>query len=343
MAFTGSYDDLTGKPTAMTPTVHTHTKSQISDFPSSLPASDVSAWAKAATKPSYTWSEITNKPNDLPLNCIYSTSWYDINVAAAGFDCSFKPYVKFNNDKVYIGHYQKNNKSNTTSDNYDFTFKTSVNPASSYTAFYPNNRPALLGMSSAKWEDIYATNSSISTSDKNQKKDISYIGQDSGYDNTRMDDDTLVKLILGLKPVIYTRIDADSNRPHHGIVSQDFEELLKKLGIKDHAAFIKSPKTKAIEIEEEVEKEAEEEVTNEDGTKQIVKRTVKEIQTRIEYEEIPGEYTYGMRYEELFGDNVRFSKILWYKIMEQEKIIQEQQEEINGLKARFEILEAKIK
>jgi hypothetical protein len=38
--------------------IHTHTKSQITDFPSSMPASDVYAWAKAATKPSYTASEV---------------------------------------------------------------------------------------------------------------------------------------------------------------------------------------------------------------------------------------------------------------------------------------------
>ena len=42
---------------------HTHTKSQITDFPTSLPASDVYAWAKASSKPSYSWSEITNKPS----------------------------------------------------------------------------------------------------------------------------------------------------------------------------------------------------------------------------------------------------------------------------------------
>ena len=41
---------------------HTHTKSQITDFPTSLPASDVYAWAKAKSKPSYSWSEITGKP-----------------------------------------------------------------------------------------------------------------------------------------------------------------------------------------------------------------------------------------------------------------------------------------
>lgn len=45
------------------PSSHTHTRSQITDFPSSLPASDVYAWAKAPSKPSYSWSEITGKPS----------------------------------------------------------------------------------------------------------------------------------------------------------------------------------------------------------------------------------------------------------------------------------------
>lgn len=40
------------------PISHKHTKSQITDFPSSMPASDVSAWAKAASKPRYTKAEV---------------------------------------------------------------------------------------------------------------------------------------------------------------------------------------------------------------------------------------------------------------------------------------------
>ena len=39
-------------------TGHTHTKSEITDFPTSMPASDVYDWAKAETKPSYTKSEV---------------------------------------------------------------------------------------------------------------------------------------------------------------------------------------------------------------------------------------------------------------------------------------------
>ena len=38
---------------------------KLSDIPTSLPASDVAAWAKAASKPSYAFSEITNKPTTL--------------------------------------------------------------------------------------------------------------------------------------------------------------------------------------------------------------------------------------------------------------------------------------
>ena len=37
---------------------HTHTKSQISDFSTSMPASDVKAWAKAKAKPTYTVAEV---------------------------------------------------------------------------------------------------------------------------------------------------------------------------------------------------------------------------------------------------------------------------------------------
>ncbi len=52
------WSGVTGKPSTFTPSSHTHTKSQITDFPTSMPASDVYAWAKAASKPSYTKAEV---------------------------------------------------------------------------------------------------------------------------------------------------------------------------------------------------------------------------------------------------------------------------------------------
>ena len=52
---------------------HTHTKAQITDFPTSMPASDVYAWAKQPSKPSYTASEVGAAPEShshpyLPLS-----------------------------------------------------------------------------------------------------------------------------------------------------------------------------------------------------------------------------------------------------------------------------------
>ena len=49
---------------ARTPKAHTHKKSEISDFPTSMPASDVPAWAKATNKPSYTASEVGASPSN---------------------------------------------------------------------------------------------------------------------------------------------------------------------------------------------------------------------------------------------------------------------------------------
>ena len=44
-------------------TGHKHVKADITDFPTSMPASDVPAWAKASSKPSYSWSEISDRPS----------------------------------------------------------------------------------------------------------------------------------------------------------------------------------------------------------------------------------------------------------------------------------------
>ena len=55
-------DPITPKGIGAAPTVHTHTKSDISDFPTRLPASDVSAGEKAKAKPTYTEAEVGATP-----------------------------------------------------------------------------------------------------------------------------------------------------------------------------------------------------------------------------------------------------------------------------------------
>ena len=56
-------DKITNKGTTWRLPDKTGTIAITDDIPTSLPASDVSAWAKAETKPSYTWTEIGSKPD----------------------------------------------------------------------------------------------------------------------------------------------------------------------------------------------------------------------------------------------------------------------------------------
>ena len=73
--------DITNKPSTFTPSAHKHVKADITDFPTSLPASDVSDWAKAASKPSYGWSEITGKPSTFTPSSHTHGQYYDSGVS----------------------------------------------------------------------------------------------------------------------------------------------------------------------------------------------------------------------------------------------------------------------
>lgn len=196
-----------------------------------------------------------------------------------------------------------------------------------------------LGTGNLRWSQVYAINGAISTSDKNLKKEISYIGQESGYKDTYMSDEQLVKFMLGLLPCIFKRTDGESGRPHHGIIAQDFEKLLKDIGLHDHAAFIKSPKM--IEIEKEIEKEVPKEILQEDGTVKTVTEKVKEKIVRQEV--VPGEYIYGIRYEELEGDTIRFCQIIYNRLETLEETVKGQQEQITTLEDTLKAQEEKTK
>lgn len=54
---------IKNKPSSFTPSAHKHKKSEITDFPTSMPASDVYNWAKQQNKPSYTASEVGALPS----------------------------------------------------------------------------------------------------------------------------------------------------------------------------------------------------------------------------------------------------------------------------------------
>jgi hypothetical protein len=83
-----SWGSITGKPSTFTPSAHTHTKSQITDFPTSMPASDVYSWAKQQNKPVYTASEVGAVPtsrtvNGKALSANISLTYSDVGAAAA--------------------------------------------------------------------------------------------------------------------------------------------------------------------------------------------------------------------------------------------------------------------
>ena len=101
-------------------------------------------------------------------------------------------------------------------------------------------------------------------------------------------------IIMGLKPVSYKFIKNDSNRTHNGFIAQDIEESLTSMGIttQDFAAVCKWQK-----------------VYCEDGVNDIP---------------IEGEYSYGLRYEELIAPLV--------------KVVQLQQQEIDTLKTQLKLI-----
>lgn len=84
-----------------------------------------------------------------------------------------------------------------------------------------------LGSPNYKWDKIYCTSSTISTSDIKEKKNIEDISEEQA-----------IHIIDGLIPKWYQFINGKSGRTHSGLIAQDVELLLKSIGIdnKDFAA-----------------------------------------------------------------------------------------------------------
>lgn len=84
-----------------------------------------------------------------------------------------------------------------------------------------------LGLSNARWRDLFLRNSPTVTSDRNEKTDIQ--------------DETLgLEFIKHLNPVSYRLVENQSERRHHGLIAQDVEKVLKDLGVqnKDHGGLV---------------------------------------------------------------------------------------------------------
>jgi hypothetical protein len=104
-----------------------------------------------------------------------------------------------------------------------------INSGSVYVPSEHNDGIMSLGSSGRKWNQLYAASSTISTSDRNKKQDITDMS------------DTQEQLFNQLKPVTYKLKEGNSGRTHYGFISQDVEEALTYVGLtsKDFAGFCK--------------------------------------------------------------------------------------------------------
>ncbi len=220
VAFTGSYSDLAGKP-------------------SSMPASDVHAWAKAASKPSYNWSEINNKPSAYP--------------PAPHTHADYAPKA----NPVFTGILRSGRMvvSDNAEDGFNIAATTNTNmPCLRYRQFSNefqvvpstgNGTYGSLGTSDMKFANLYAKNvynssGMITSSDRDVKENFMEISSGFAKD-----------IINGLSPVSFLYKDGTSGRRHYGLVAQDVEALLARLGIntKDFAPLIKDYPEKEIKNE----------------------------------------------------------------------------------------------
>ncbi len=140
-----------------------------------------------------------------------------------------------------------------------------------YDCFRPRYSGPDLGASSNKWINIYATNGTIQTSDRNEKNTIEELTAEKAQ-----------QLIYGLKPSTYKMNAGTSGRTHWGMISQDIEELFEEIGMTslDFAGFIKSPKMTEPEYDDKGE-------------------CIKES------EAIEGEYDYSLRYDEFIAPIIK--------------------------------------
>lgn len=85
-----------------------------------------------------------------------------------------------------------------------------------------------LGRLNNRWDDVYATNGTIQTSDANDKSNIA-------------DSDLGLSFVSQLTPRKYTLTDGDSNRTHYGLIAQEVKTVLdnNNINTSDFAPYIK--------------------------------------------------------------------------------------------------------
>lgn len=145
-----------------------------------------------------------------------------------------------------------------------------------------NNNEVNLGHANQRWRQLYVASSSVSTSDRNLKKNILDL------------DDKYMKFFMLLQPKSFQFIDNTSGRTHIGFISQDVEEAMEQVGLAslDFAGFCKDIKTVPNQEGELCTGEGKP-VLDEDGNP---------------------EYIYSLRYEEFIALNTCMIQRLYKEI-----------------------------
>lgn len=172
----------------------------------SRPASDVYAWAKASTKPSYSWSEIQSKPTTFPPSKHNHGAKDDYATYARWLLCPPTGRILVLADEGYLRSY---NDAGTL-----------------------ENGVLCAGSANYRFKQVYITSSAISTSDRNYKKDVKPLT------------DKHLQFFMLLQPVSFLFKDGDSGRTHIGFISQDVEKAMEQVGLTDldFAGFCKDKK-----------------------------------------------------------------------------------------------------
>ncbi len=97
----------------------------------------------------------------------------------------------------------------------------------------PTNNLSTLGSPNYRWNEVYTSNSSITTSDLNLKENIKPLSK------------KYIDFFRLLAPVSFTFKDGTSGRKHIGFISQNVEKAMYKVGLTDidFAGFCKDIKT----------------------------------------------------------------------------------------------------
>jgi|15BtaG_2_1085339.scaffolds.fasta_scaffold05731_2 hypothetical protein len=161
-------------------------------------------------------------------------------------------------------------------------------------SFYPNtNDNNDLGYANLKWDDVYATNGTIQTSDKNVKDNITT--SDLGLD-----------FVNKLKPVSYKF--KSKTRTHYGLIAQDIEEVLSDISKSstNFAGFVKIQKE-----DHSLWTEEDKTANPDDFAGETPKYGVGEKKMG---QKIDGEYSYGLRYEEFISPMIKAIQELATKV-----------------------------